>query len=79
MKLKLEELDGNLEYLISELRSHSLFDKINLIITSDHGMETIKSNASAIFLDKYVDTRLFDAYGSSVVYDLFFKNSKLLF
>ena len=37
MKEKLIELDKNLEYLINELKSHHLFDKLNLIVTSDHG------------------------------------------
>ena len=37
MKEKLFELDKNLEYLINELKSHHLFDKLNLIVTSDHG------------------------------------------
>jgi predicted AlkP superfamily pyrophosphatase or phosphodiesterase len=51
----------------------SLVD-LNLIITSDHGMDTI-SNKTAIFLDSYIDISLFEAFGSRACYSLFLKNS----
>ena len=70
------ELDRNLEYLINELKKNKIFEKINLIVTSDHGMEKVNGKENAIFLDKHVNTSYFDAFGSSVVYDLFLKNSK---
>ena len=76
MRAKLKELDQTLAYLITKLKTNDLFDKINLIITSDHGMETIASKEKAVYLDKYVNTSLFDAFGSSAVYDIFLKNSK---
>jgi predicted AlkP superfamily pyrophosphatase or phosphodiesterase len=79
MESKLFELDQHLEYLIRELKRHEIFEKINMIITSDHGMETIKGKENAIFLDNYVNTSLFEAYGSSAVYDLFLKNGEFLF
>lgn len=66
-------LDNVLGYLIGELKSHHLFDKLNLIITSDHGMETI-SEKTAIFLDTLIDVSLFDAYGSRACYSIFVKN-----
>lgn len=72
MRVKLEELDQTLGYLIEQLKSHHLFDKLNLIITSDHGMDTI-SNKTVIFLDSHVDTNLFDAYGSRACYSIFVK------
>lgn len=74
MKEKLMYLDNVLGYLIGELKSHHLFDKLNLIITSDHGMETI-SEKTAIFLDTLIDVSLFDAYGSRACYSIFVKNS----
>ena len=37
------------------------------------GMEAI-SEKTAIFLDSYIDTSLFDAYGSRACYSLFVKN-----
>ncbi|CAF0706694.1 unnamed protein product [Brachionus calyciflorus] len=70
MKTKLEELDEELGYMIEQLRKHDLFDNLNLIITSDHGMDTI-SNKTAIFLDNYIDTSLFKAYGSRACYNIF--------
>ena len=76
MRVKLEELDQTLGYLIEQLKSHHLFDKLNLIITSDHGMESI-SNKTVIFLDKHVDTTLFDAYGSRACYSIFVKKGKI--
>ena len=73
MKEKLEYLDQVLGYLIDQLKSHHLFEKLNLIITSDHGMESI-SEETAIFLDSYIDINLFNAYGSRAAYSIFVKN-----
>ena len=73
MAEKLQYIDDILGYLIQQLKSHHLFDKLNLIITSDHGMDTI-SNETVIFLDSYINTELFDAFGSRAVYTLFVKN-----
>lgn len=77
MSQKLNELDQDLGYLIDQLRSHHLFDKVNLIITSDHGMESI-SEKTVIFLDEHVNTDLFDAYGSRACYSIFLKNGNLI-
>jgi predicted AlkP superfamily pyrophosphatase or phosphodiesterase len=73
MKEKLQELDNDLGYLVKQLQDHHLFDKLNVIITSDHGMESI-SKEKAIFLDDHIDTSLFNAYGSRAVYNIFVKN-----
>lgn len=73
MEEKLYSLDKTLGYLINELKKNDLFENLNLIITSDHGMEEI-SEKTAIFLDSYIDTDLFDAYGSRACYSLFVKN-----
>lgn len=70
MKEKLQELDRDLGYMIDQLKKHDLFDRLNLIITSDHGMDTI-SNKTAIFLDTYLDTNLFKAFGSRACYNIF--------
>ena len=76
MKAKLQEMDQTLGYLLDQLKSHHLFDKLNLIVTSDHGMESI-SNKTVIFLDTHVDTKLFDAYGSRACYSIFVKKGRL--
>jgi len=73
MSEKLTYIDGILGYLIEQLKSHHLFDKLNLIVTSDHGMESI-SEANTVFLDKFVDTNLFDTFGTRAVHTLFIKN-----
>ena len=75
MEVKLYSLDKTLGYLIEQLKANDLFDKMNLIITSDHGMEEI-TEKTAIFLDSYIDTELFDAFGSRACYSLFVKNGK---
>jgi len=74
MEKKLYFLDETLGYLINELKTHHLFDDLNLIITSDHGMEEI-TQKTAIFLDSYIDTNLFNAYGSRACYSIFVKNA----
>ena len=78
MELKLKEMDDVLGYLIQSLRSNGLYDKLNLIITSDHGMDTI-SKETAIFLDSHIDTDLFNAYGSRACYSLFIKKGKFFY
>ena len=75
---KLQFCDETLGYLIQQLKDHHLFDKINMIVTSDHGMEQISKNNTR-FLDQYVDTDLFDIYGSRSVWNLFVKNGKYFF
>ena len=77
MNAKLEYLNEILGYLIQELKNHHLFEKLNLIITSDHGMDTI-SNNTVIFLDSYIDIDLIKAYGSRACYSIFVKNCKYL-
>jgi ectonucleotide pyrophosphatase/phosphodiesterase family protein 5 len=76
MSSKLIYLDEILGYLINKLKINYLFEKLNVIVTSDHGMQTVDVNTKSIYLDTVVDTNLFDAYGSSVVSSLFLKNSK---
>lgn len=75
MKNKLIELDNHLGYLIEQLKTSHLFDKLNIIITSDHGMQSIL-NKEPIFLDNYVNSSLFDAYGTSTTLNIFLKNGR---
>ncbi len=75
MAAKLVDVDNTLGYLIQQLKDHHLFDKLNLIITSDHGMEKV-SNETCVFLDKYVDVTLFRAFGSGALYNLFVNDSE---
>jgi len=70
---KLLFCDSTLGYLIQQLKDHHLFDKINIIITSDHGMEQISKNNTR-FLTDYVDISLFNIYGSRSVWNIWIKN-----
>ncbi|KRZ76902.1 Bis(5'-adenosyl)-triphosphatase enpp4 [Trichinella papuae] len=42
MDKKLLEIDDNVGYLISSLQHAGFYDKANIILTSDHGMATVK-------------------------------------
>ena len=53
---KVEELDGDIGYLLQKLEENGLLDDVNLIITSDHGMSTTPTDEEhKINLDKYLD------------------------
>ena len=75
MENKLYELDKTLGYLIDQLKSHHLFEKMNLIVTSDHGMEEV-TKEKTINLDDHIDTSLFNAFGRRSSYNLFLTKSK---
>lgn len=50
----LREVDGFIEQLVAGLAERGLYDKANLIITSDHGMSPTATER-AIVLDDYID------------------------
>ena len=60
-------LDEVVGYLLSELEKHHLLHKMNLIITSDHGMVEVDK---VIELDKYLNSSLYTKYGGSPVYNI---------
>ena len=72
MRIKLLELNDVLGYMVNKIKKNNL-DALNMIVTSDHGMETISSDRT-IFLDSYIDISLFNAYGSRACYNIFLKN-----
>lgn len=76
MKEKLDYIDGLLGYILNKVKSNGLFDKLNIIVTSDHGMDSI-SEKNTVFLDSHIDTSLFQAYGSRAVYNLFVNDTDL--
>ncbi len=41
MEAKLQEMDGILGYLMSKLKDNGLYDEVNVIVTSDHGMTAV--------------------------------------
>lgn len=67
-----EMLDNAIGHLIDALKANNLFDQVNLIVTSDHGM--VGANTSTVtFLSEHIDMSLFDAYGSPALYMLYFR------
>nr|XP_020657161.1 ectonucleotide pyrophosphatase/phosphodiesterase family member 5 isoform X1 [Pogona vitticeps]XP_020657162.1 ectonucleotide pyrophosphatase/phosphodiesterase family member 5 isoform X1 [Pogona vitticeps]XP_020657163.1 ectonucleotide pyrophosphatase/phosphodiesterase family member 5 isoform X1 [Pogona vitticeps]XP_020657164.1 ectonucleotide pyrophosphatase/phosphodiesterase family member 5 isoform X1 [Pogona vitticeps]XP_020657165.1 ectonucleotide pyrophosphatase/phosphodiesterase family memb len=58
MEKVIRDVDDNLGYLVSELKRENLWDTLNVIITSDHGMAQ-NSRDRIIELDLYVDRELY--------------------
>lgn len=54
----ISDIDRKLGYLISELKKAKLWDVINVIVTSDHGMSQ-SSLERLIELDQYVSRELY--------------------
>nr|XP_006815155.1 PREDICTED: ectonucleotide pyrophosphatase/phosphodiesterase family member 5-like [Saccoglossus kowalevskii] len=52
--------DNTTGYLIQRLKEANLYDKINIIITSDHGMTTLDTEIRVIVLQDYVNLNLFE-------------------
>lgn len=70
IKLLLEEIDQTVGYLIQKLVDNGLFDTTNVIITSDHGMDSA-SFENSIDLSDYVDTSKFKMYGGLTQVNIF--------
>lgn len=53
----IKQIDRTIGYLREAIRRHSLTDKLNVIITSDHGMTTVKKRpyVDEIILNKYIN------------------------
>lgn len=56
-KNAVQTVDAMIGRLIEGLRARKVFGKVNLIITSDHGMATVNQN-NAVILDELFDTNL---------------------
>jgi alkaline phosphatase D len=59
IKTVLTDLDLKLQYFIRELKTLPGFQKINLIITSDHGMQTTP-NEQTVLLNDYIEPSIFE-------------------
>ncbi|XP_013379843.2 LOW QUALITY PROTEIN: ectonucleotide pyrophosphatase/phosphodiesterase family member 5-like [Lingula anatina] len=55
-------LDSATGYLIEKLKAANLFDSINIILTSDHGMTAV-SDERVIYLDKYANPMFYQLVG----------------
>ena len=62
-------LDGIVGYLLSQLEKNNLLHRMNLIITSDHGMAEV-GESNVIELDKYLNSSWYNMYGCSPVFNI---------
>lgn len=51
----IQKVDNITNYLVQGLQKRNLFDKVNIILTSDHGMSDVNSSRF-IFLDQYISS-----------------------
>jgi ectonucleotide pyrophosphatase/phosphodiesterase family protein 5 len=72
----LKNIDYIVGYLVQKLKYVGLYDKTNIIITSDHGMDTASLDKS-INLNDYVDITKFKSYGGLTQINIFPNDRKL--
>ncbi|KAM4522066.1 ectonucleotide pyrophosphatase/phosphodiesterase family member 5 isoform 2-T2 [Odontesthes bonariensis] len=70
------DIDEKLGFLMNELKKAGLYEKVNLIVTSDHGMAQL-SPEKIIELDEYVDRDLYTWVDKSPVVGILPKEGKL--
>jgi len=74
---EIEKLDAFIGDFILEMKKLPIFDELNIIILSDHGMKQLDSN-KVILLDDYIDTNDLQFWnGSNPVMNLKVKETKL--
>lgn len=71
----LHKCDSVIGYLISKLKETNLFQRTNIIVTSDHGMDTASLDKSIDLID-YVDIKKFKSYGGLTQINIFPVNGK---
>lgn len=65
---QIKYIDQHMGYLIQKLKKAKLFEKVNMIVTSDHGFTELKPAPSVIDLNLHLPSRLYDAdVGSPIV------------
>ncbi|XP_068432952.1 ectonucleotide pyrophosphatase/phosphodiesterase family member 5 [Clinocottus analis] len=69
-------IDEKLGFLIDELKKAGLYEEVNLVVTSDHGMAQL-SREKIIELDVYVSRDLYTWVGKSPVVGILPKEGKL--
>ena len=67
--------DSTIGYLIAQLAKFGLYDKMNIIVTADHGMDVASFNHS-IDLSDYVDISKFKSYGGLTQINIFPNNRR---
>ncbi|XP_034006312.1 ectonucleotide pyrophosphatase/phosphodiesterase family member 5 [Trematomus bernacchii] len=76
MDVVIAGIDEKLGFLMNELKKAGLYEKVNLIVTSDHGMAQLSSD-KIIELDEYVSRDLYTWVDKSPVVALLPKEGKL--
>lgn len=66
---QIRRVDNITGYLINQLLDVDLYDKVNLIITSDHGMLEVP-NSNIINMSLVVNSSLYQAFGGSPVWSI---------
>lgn len=69
VKEEIRRADNVTGYLITRLTEVGLFDKTNLIITSDHGMTDIPASQT-INMSSFIDVNMYKAFGASPVWSI---------
>jgi predicted AlkP superfamily pyrophosphatase or phosphodiesterase len=65
---QIKYIDQHMGYLIQKLKKAKLFEKVNMIVTSDHGFTELKPAPSVIDLNLHLPSKLYDAdVGSPIV------------
>ena len=65
---KIEELDAEVDHLLKRLKEVNLSDRMNIIITSDHGMTSIINDTEhTIDLNKYIDIDTYEVDSTNPV------------
>lgn len=64
---KVVEMDKLVGYILKQLKKHRLLHRMNIIVTSDHGMA---ETPYVIQLDEYVDSSWYQMYGGSPVLNI---------
>ncbi|XP_045577185.1 ectonucleotide pyrophosphatase/phosphodiesterase family member 5 [Salmo salar] len=76
MDAVIADIDDKLGFLRNELRKNGLYESVNLIVTSDHGMTQL-SKDKVIELDQYLDRDLYTWVDKSPVVGILPREGKL--
>lgn len=63
---EVKKLDGFIGYLIKKLEEVNMYDEVNIVLTSDHGMANSGSD-KIIVLDNYINKTLYKMYYDSPI------------
>ena len=69
MKQMIKELDGVLGYLIEKLKEKKIYNSLNIIVTSDHGMTEV-TKERVIEVDSILDPSTYDLTGGTPVWNI---------